>query len=227
MKGGCRARRSERGLLLQVSELQRCHAPAFHASLRVGPKCGPRFAAHDSEGNDPSEPHSSRGHPHFGPTHLTFVVGTGPGIGTCAQKARLLRSRKLSAKLPRKSSSVSATLLLAGVTRLRQIVPSSSGTSGRIGVRVDLVARVDEEVGLEATHRLVHPIAAARLVDAPALAGLVAGERERHVARPRRGRADTARHRRADLLRTAQALEAHANDRRSGRARVRAVRCAP
>jgi hypothetical protein len=62
---------------MYVSELQRCHAPAFHASLRVTSALEHSAASAlgiDSEWDGHSEPIPSRIHPRFEVTHLTFIV---------------------------------------------------------------------------------------------------------------------------------------------------------
>jgi hypothetical protein len=74
MKRRRRARRGERGVQMYVSELQRRHASAFHASHRVVSKRGVCFVGIDSEWDGHSEPIPSRIHPRFEATHLTFIA---------------------------------------------------------------------------------------------------------------------------------------------------------
>jgi hypothetical protein len=73
--------------------------------------------------------------------------------------------------------------------RRRQVPPDPAVVDLHLGldrpVGIDLVARVDEEVGLLLAHRFVELVAAELGVDAPALAGLVAGEGEGDRLAPR------------------------------------------
>ena len=102
-------------------------------------------------------------------------------------------------------------------------------------VGVDRVAAVDEHVGLEPPHRLVAAHAAAREVDAPALADRVRGPGEPHVARggsrgctaPRAAsaaeRCGSARGRQAPGPQVGEVLEQHPVDDRLVRRQARQV----
>jgi len=89
----------------------------------------------------------------------------------------------------------------------RAVLQRDLGGDGAVGV--DLVTRVDEEVGIEAAHALVDPVAAEGFVDAPTLAGFVTGKREDHVARPIRRRPKAPHQGNAERTRVGQTLELH------------------
>jgi len=76
---------------------------------------------------------------------------------------------------------------------------------------------VDEEVRLEAAHRLVDAVSAEAFVDAPALAGLVAGEGEHDLARLQAGCPEAANHRLAQGAGVGEAVESHAVEVRLAR----------
>jgi hypothetical protein len=74
-------------------------------------------------------------------------------------------------------------------------------------IRIDVVARMDEEVRPVAQHGRIGAHAAARLVDAPALAGLIARPAERNRTAVARRGAKAAHHRLADDRRACEVLK--------------------